>query len=571
MNESVQIEDSGAMDDPDRRIENVPVEKERRRRTTSVVWRITAVTSVVVLASMAALAFVAERTQRQSVIETYAASTQTITKLIAANIAGGIRFKKAEIVEDAILDLQAGRKDWFDGAVALTRDGEVLYTSTTEQFKDQPFVELAKDRSGALEDGFADAELGGRKIHVVAAGKDKTGQPYGYVAIAWRTDFIDQQVADSRLKSAIASIVAIVALVGVLLLVMGRVVIDPLKKFTVAVQRLAANDTEFTIFKSDRDDEVGRIAEALIVLQAKEIERQDLEKGQAETLTRGEERQRKIEALISNFRTQSAEMLGEINDNMNEMEQTAKSLLTVSEETTGRASGAVREASQASQNAQSVAASTEELSASINEISREVTITAEIVGDATNNANVSNDRIATLASAANKIGEVITLIQDISEQTNLLALNATIEAARAGEMGKGFAVVASEVKMLANQTANATNEISQQISDIQNSTAAAVEAIGAISSTMGDVSQHTSAIATAVEQQGAATNEILNSAQGAADDTGSASAHMESVISAVKDTQSSASRVLDASGNVAMQAEHLRQIVNAFLEEVAAA
>ncbi len=571
MNESVQIEDSGAMEDPDRRVETVPVEKERRRRSTSVVWRITAVISVVVLASMAALAFVAERTQRQSVIETYAASTQTITKLIAANIAGGVRFKKAEIVEDAILDLQAGRKDWFDGAVALTRDGEVLYTSTTEQFKDQPFVELAKDRAGALEDGFAVAELGGRKIHVVAAGKDKKGQPYGYVAIAWRTDFIDQQVADSRLKSIIASIVAIVALVGVLLLVMGRVVIDPLKKFTAAVQRLAANDTEFTIFKSDRDDEVGRIAEALIVLQAKEIERQSLEKGQAETLTRGEARQRKIEALISNFRTQSAEMLGEISDNMNEMEQTAKSLLTVSEETTGRASGAVREASQASQNAQSVAASTEELSASINEISREVTITAEIVGDATNNANVSNDRIATLASAANKIGEVITLIQDISEQTNLLALNATIEAARAGEMGKGFAVVASEVKMLANQTANATNEISQQISDIQNSTAAAVEAIGAISNTMGDVSQHTSAIATAVEQQGAATNEILTSAQGAADDTGSASSHMESVISAVKDTQSSASRVLDASGNVAMQAEHLRQIVNAFLEEVAAA
>src|SRR5207253_413413 len=180
---------------------------------------------------------------------------------------------------------------------------------------------------------------------------------------------------------------------------------------------------------------------------------------------------------------------------------------------------AANASTQASTNVGTVAAATEELTASISNISQQVARSAEIAGKAAEEARRTNIVVEGLATGTQKIGEVVTLIQNIASQTNLLALNATIEAARAGEHGRGFAVVASEVKALANQTAKATEEISAQVQDIQNATSEAVNAIQAIGGTIAEIDEISNEISASVNQQGAATREIAGNVQQAANGT----------------------------------------------------
>jgi len=220
-------------------------------------------------------------------------------------------------------------------------------------------------------------------------------------------------------------------------------------------------------------------------------------------------------------------------------------------------------------NVEIAAGAAEELSATISEISRQLEQTNSIVSTAVTEAEATNEQIGSLAQSAQKIGDVVKLIQDVAGQTNLLALNATIEAARAGEAGRGFAVVASEVKSLAVQTAKATEDISGQIAAVQVSTGAAVEAIGRIAQRMKEISAYSSSAAASVNQQQAATGEISQNVMSAAQSTKEIVAVLGDVTGAAAETRGSAETVLAASQAVETAAANLREEVEGFLQKVA--
>jgi len=253
-----------------------------------------------------------------------------------------------------------------------------------------------------------------------------------------------------------------------------------------------------------------------------------------------------------------------------ELQASARTMGSTASSTSEQAGAVAATAEQTSTNVQTVAAAAEQLAATISEVSSQIAKANQISNDATNEAREATAMIAHLSDRSVKIGEVITLITDIAEQTNLLALNATIEAARAGDAGKGFAVVASEVKNLANQTAKATDEIGAQVADVQRSTGDAVKAIDGIAQTVGVIQQTSNALAAAIEEQSAATQEIARNVDEVSSGTAAVTSNISSVSTGAIETGNAATEVLSAADELAEQSVALDQNVKEFLVELRA-
>jgi methyl-accepting chemotaxis protein len=287
------------------------------------------------------------------------------------------------------------------------------------------------------------------------------------------------------------------------------------------------------------------------------------------SLVEQEARRTLIDGAIHSFRDSVDSVLKTATDSAATMRSTAKALSASSGETSQRAAGAVHASNEASANVGAAAAAANELLSSIAEISRQLTQATELIKSAVAEAHSTNDEIVGLARAAQEIGDVVKLIQQVAGQTNLLALNATIEAARAGDSGRGFAVVASEVKALAVQTAKATEQIAAQIAAVQTSTSSTVEAIRRNTERMQEINRYTSAVAASLAQQNAATGEISHNVAGAAEGTKAVVAVLEQVAGAVGKTLGSADTLLASSEAVEIAASSLREKVEGFLRQVA--
>lgn len=452
-------------------------------------------------------------------------------------------------------------------------------------------AELSAKIAADAEAALAALDKWATATRVAISGEKTTTLPTIDVLNAWQADVSTRVVALSDEVNSSAEAVAgqvgarsqwaIIAAAAVLaamligaaaigLVVAGRTS-ETLGRLIGAMDQLAKNDTTIELEDTGRDDEIGAMTRAVMVFRDNAKERTRLEGLQREESDARAARESNLRALIGEFEREISGIVQGIDHSAEQMSDTAGALSNIAVDVRGQTGSAATATDDASSNMQMVVGAAEQLTSSIGDIGHQVARASEVATSAAARAERTNSDVSELAQAAQRIGEVVTLIQEIAEQTNLLALNATIEAARAGEAGNGFAVVANEVKALATQTAKATEEIAQQVAQVQDSTGNAVSAIGEITEVMTEVNAITSKIATAIEQQSDATQEISRNINDAATGTSDIASNVGDISSAIDETAQSAEQVNSASQELDTQAGVLRERVSEFLTAVAAA
>ncbi|MBY0381587.1 MAG: HAMP domain-containing protein [Xanthobacteraceae bacterium] len=457
-----------------------------------------------------------------------------------------------------------------DVAIHQIDGGAVKTLASTVKASAPSLAEVQRALQG--EKVIEQSELAGEPVvSILGPIKSYSGEPVAVVQIVRNaTAYADLKRSSAMWLGAVT--VAAVVLAGLISVWLGRGLARPIRALESTMRAIAAGNHALDVPGADRGDEIGSMAAAVEVFKDNLAETGRLRASQEQQRIEAEsERRKMLHSLAQRFEDSVGQVVHSVGSAATELRMTAESMAGTAEEATQQTTVVANVSQEVSRNAQAVAAAIEEMNASVNEIAQQVNESAKVTGEAVTQADATNAGVRELAQAAQKIGDVVKLISEIAAQTNLLALNATIEAARAGEAGRGFAVVASEVKDLATQTSRATDEISAQVNAIQSATRSSVDAIDHITRTIAKVNEIASTIASAVEEQGAATREIAHNVSQAAQGTTEVSNNISGVREAAHRTGDSAEQVVAAAAALSESGEMLKQQVSLFLSEVRAA
>jgi methyl-accepting chemotaxis protein len=444
--------------------------------------------------------------------------------------------------------------------------------ATKVSYFDQEYLALRDRLLAALISG-GKPELTADQWSPVTVGRMSTAVTVAESALDAAKDYTQVQHS-AALRSLVLQLVLLASALGLTIGAMttvGRRVIKPLHNMRDAMLKVASGDLTVDTGYVARGDEIGALAGALETFKEQAADKLRIERQERERNAGASARQQAIEAHVGEFESMVRQSLQQLGDASSQMRTTSSGLSAISRQTNERVQVAEKASGEASMSVESVASASAELNASINGISQQAAHAAGIASRAVGQARQTDGTVQGLAKSASRIGEVVGLINTIAAQTNLLALNATIEAARAGEAGRGFAVVASEVKSLASQTAKATDEISEQIADIQKVAGEAIDAIKGIGSIIGEVNEVATAIAAAVQEQGTATQEITRSTQHAAQGTKNVSDNITGVKTDADKSAEAAENVRQASETLETQSQQLGSQVTQFLGKIRAA
>jgi methyl-accepting chemotaxis protein len=456
----------------------------------------------------------------------------------------------------------------------VSADGQWVANPRTEvlgkPLQDPIFKEaLERVRGGAVAEGVIDDIRTGKRAAfvMVPVHFGRTNDIWGFTVVVPESTILADAIQTRNTLILVGVIVLMVA--AGMVLVIGNGIVRPLARMTSAMSELAGGNLSVAIEGGTRRDELGAMAKAMQVFKDNAVAMSEMaERTRRMEQEAAESRRALLVETANSFESEVAGVVRSVGQAAGGLQTTAHAMRDLASQVSGQAADVAVAADGASANVEAVAAAAEELGASINEISRQVAHSSQAAGEAVRQVEHNRATITRLSEVAQRIGEVVTLINDIASQTNLLALNATIEAARAGDAGKGFAVVANEVKSLANQTSRATEEISAQVLAVQDTTRDAVDAIGQVSRSIENIHQISAQIAAAVEEQSAATREITRSVQQAADGTGSVSAGIAQVHAGAAQSGESAALVLADAERLAGDADSLRSKVDLFVNRI---